>query len=133
MTRRGSFNARRRTMDDIKLPATRATAIAAANAVVSHLKLGLFISEVNHLASYTIRNRKFEGHASIAIEGRSNTGDYICFTGTVLYKEDRSGQFPVEKVFITRHEDNPHRMTFYECTFGEERIEVRKFDENPYV
>ena len=119
--------------DDIKLPATRATAVAAANAVVSHLKLGLFISEFNNLGSWILRNCKLAGNACVAIDGRSNTGMYIPITGTVIFKQDRNGQFPIEKVLITMHGDNSRDMDFYECTFGEERIEVRKLQENPHI
>ena len=118
--------------ENIKLPATRATAIAAANAVVNHLKLGLFISEFNNLRNSTFRNPELKGNACVYMEGRTNTGAYIVFTGTIIFKRDRSGQFPVEKVVVTYHGPYQGVMTDYECTFGEQ-IEIRKLKESPQI
>ena len=118
--------------ENIKLPATRATAIAAANAVVNHLKLGLFISAFNNLRNSTFRNPELKGNACVYMEGRTNTGAYIVFTGTIIFKRDRSGQFPVEKVVVTYHGPYQGVMTDYECTFGEQ-IEIRKLKESPQI
>ncbi len=117
-------------MDNIKIPATRATAIAAANAVVVHLKLGLFISEFKLGSRELDEDYKLAGNVRVSMEGRTNTGTYVMLTGAVIFKKDRSGQFPIDKVFVTFHGPYMGNMTFYECTFSEQ-IEVRELKESP--
>lgn len=123
-------------MSDTRIGVTRATAMAAANAVIKHTKQGLFISEYAIMDEYTLRNCKLAGHAQVTIDGRSNRGDWIYTVSTVVFKTDRSGDFPIEKVYVSTPDPDRTNMqtphVHFECSFGDEDIIVKKLDKSPH-
>ncbi len=121
--------------DNRRIGVTLATAMAAANAVIKHTKQGLFISEYAVISEYNLRLSKLAGHAQVKIDGRSNLGPWIYTVSTVIFKQDRAGWFPIEKVYVTTPDPERTNMmaphVCFECTFGENEINVVKVDEIP--
>jgi hypothetical protein len=115
-----SFKARKEMSRKMRVGAVRASAIAAANAVVGHLGLGLFISEFT-ISEYSqlgiFRNRTFCG---VNIEGRTNAGHKVKHLILVVFKpQENIGRdlFPVERVFVGVDHSAPSgcSRTYYEC------------------
>jgi hypothetical protein len=130
------FETKEHTMADTEVGVTRITAIACTNAVIKHLKRGLFMSELNRISESTLRFCKLAGHAQVSFEGRANTGEWIYAVNTVIFKKDRGGQFPVERVFVALHEQAREGFKdehiYFECTFASDSIEIRKLDKSPH-
>jgi hypothetical protein len=123
-------------MSDKKMSVTRATAIAATNAVVKHLGFGLFVSQIDSISDYSLRWCKLAGNTQVQIGGRTNTGAWVMASNTVIYKADRNGEFPIEKVYVSIHdparEGNTDEMLYYQVTFGDTDLNVEKMDESPH-
>lgn len=120
----------------MKVGAVRASAIAAANAVIRHLNLGLFASEFE-INDYCIRgiiqNRTCAG---IRIEGRTNTNRYFKLSSTVVFLQPENvlgRSFPIERVFVWMNTpssgcDRPCFECYFD--FGEE-LRVCEVNELP--
>jgi hypothetical protein len=122
--------------DQMKMGVVRATALAVANAAVKHIELGLFISEFK-IDDYTLRWNKLAGNAYVMIEGRTNIGLFIWISCAVIFKEPRSEDFPIEKVFVSFRrpqgaEASVHEYDFFECTFDSSSINFRRMSKSPF-
>lgn len=120
--------------EKLKLSVTRSTAIASLNAVVNHLKLGLFVSQFDELAdSYGIRWGKFATHRHVPMSGRTNQGTWVEASCTVLFKKDRPEDgFPIEKTFLFLKDSSEDGGTYFDCLFSDSGIEVKKLNKSPH-
>ena len=124
--------------DERKMGVTLSTAIATSNAVVRHLKLGIFISEYNKISDYLLRIGKFAGNFHVQVEGRTNDGKWIYMNNTVVYKDQpyERDQFPIEKVYVGIRQPQesgakPDKLIYFECTF-EGDIVVKELEKSPH-
>lgn len=122
--------------DKMKVGAVRASAIAAANAVIRHLNLGLFASEFeinDYCTRGIIQNRTCAG---VRIEGRTNTNRCFKLSANVVFLQagDVLGRsFPIERVFVWMNVPSSGcDSSCFECyfDFGEE-LRVNEVNELP--
>ena len=121
--------------DNMTIGLTRATAIAAVNAVVKHLELGLFVAEYRELGNFPIRSNKPAGYTNVSIKGRVNTGSLIFTSNYVFFQTDRNATFPIEKVIVSIHDPDREGYAdehlYFECTFGDDFV-IKKLKEAPF-
>lgn len=70
------------------------------NAVVNHLKLGLYMSEIDmmdYLNDYEPRN-PFVKPTFVTLDGRTNTGNRVC--AKISFKGANEQHFPMKQVVV---------------------------------
>lgn len=120
-------------MSDMRIGVVRATAMAAANAVIKHTKQGLFISQYVITDETLIKPAKF---ISVGIDGRADRGEWIYTKNLVVYKDGWKLGFPIEKVFVSTPDPARTKMTdphvHFECTFGVDDIIVKRLEKSVF-
>ncbi len=89
--------------DEIKCNAARATAIAAVNATVQHMFLGLFMSEFRCNKWYMPYTEERGNAIQCRIEGRTDKGTLVD-ASCVLYlgkSDSEMYEFPFSKIYVS--------------------------------
>ena len=117
---------------------TVASAVAAMNALVSHLKLGNFCSSYES-REYPLNHSMCGMHSSSCeVTSRTDSGVAIDFQCIVVKDENHSQGFPVKKVDMVRRGNLATRSSkgrmveYYECLFTKDGIKVNKLNEYPF-
>lgn len=106
----------------------RATAIAVTNAAIKHLKLGLFMSELNAVDEHDLRFSKFVGNARFALSGRTTSGTSVLVHATIIFKQARDASFPIEKAYVAVTDVPSRSRKCFQCDFSGDDIVVVEID-----
>ncbi len=118
-------------MSDLKITCSRAVAIAAANTLVQHLGLGLFLSEFQFKPE-PMRDVDWNARTvRVRIEGQTTDNWHgIEATVTMIAKDEPTFGFPHEKVFIDLHQKD---ATQYFEVLLVKGLEVQKLEASPHA
>ncbi len=113
---------------EIKFNAARATAVAAVNATVQHMFLGLFMSEFTCDKWYMEYTEKRGNAIQCSIKGRTDKGTRVEASCTLVLgsSDSETYEFPFSKIYVTI--DDPE----VEYEPGERESSMFLWDENLY-
>lgn len=125
----------------VEITATRATAIAATNEVVRHLKLGAFLVQIHAFGDHPVSSRMANTVKESNIEGRTNTGVLIKAVvdlAVVPLCSDRDPpMFPFERIVVAIFDfgvrgQKSSEPRYFECRITENDFDVSELSSSPH-